>query len=483
MRSRLGFALLVSLSLLSTGACGPGASSAAPASAVPSPDATSPAYGMAYAIGLEAYTYGLPLLITDATFQTMTSVNVSQGAFGPVNQFNDVRAPNSATSTAVVAPGATSLSSIAWLDLSAEPLVLHVPAVTDHDYVLALLNPYTENLRNFSTASDTTPGDYVIAGPGQQAAAIPAGTTRVEVDATRIWVIGSTQLKGADDVAAVNAIQDGYTLTPLSRYGTAYVPPAPTDPVTKVTNATVPTGVAYFDALGALLAKFPPPAADAPELAKFATVGIGPGRAPSSDASLSADTLRGLADAAAAGPGAVTADVQAVYKAGFAKHAGYLLGGFGSYGTDYTTRAVIATVGLGAFLPQQAIYAMAWSDATGKPLDGSTAYGLHLATAPPSREGWSLTVYNLSGGLEANPLNRYAFTDTSTLARNGDGSIDITLSAAQPASATGQQNWLPITSGQGFEVIWRLFAPDPDAINGVLDGSGWQPPAITPIQP
>ena len=338
----------------------------------------------------------------------MTSVDVAQGAFGPVNQFNNERSPNTASSTAVVAPGATSLSSIAWLDLTAEPMVLHVPAVKDHHYVLALIDPYTENLRNFSDASGTKPGDYVIAGPGQQGATVPSGAERVDVDATRIWIIGSTQLKGADDVAAVNAIQDGYTLTPLSKFGAAYQPPEPANPVTTVTQAAIPTGLAFFDTLGQLLVAFPPPEADAPELAKLATVGIGPGRTPSTDVSLSADTVKGLTDAVADGPAAIQADVQQLYKADFARHGGYLLGGFGSYGTDYTKRAVIATVGLGAFLPQQAIYAMAWSDATGKPLDGSSSYVLHMAAVPPSQEGWSVTVYDLKGGLEANALDRYA---------------------------------------------------------------------------
>lgn len=501
MRARPGFGLLVSLSLVSSAACSPGvgqaptgapvatpsagasAAPSGPASAAPSPTPSSAAYHRAYQLGVEAYTYGLPLLITDATFKTMTSVNVSQGAYGPVNQFNHVRSSNTASSTAVVAPGATSLSSIAWLDLTAEPLVLHVPTVVGHDYVLALIDPYTENLRNFSNANGTKPGDYVIAGPGQQDAKIPAGTTRVTVDASRIWVIGSTQLKSEADVPAVNAIQDGYALTPLSQYGTNYQPPAPADPVTKVTEVAVPTGVAFFDTLGGLLAKFPPPAADQPELAKLDAVGIGPGKTPSADSSLDPDTLKGLADAVAAGRDAVAADVQQVYKADFPKHAGYLLGGFGSYGTDYTKRAVIATVGLGAFLPQQAIYAMAWSDSAGKPLTGANPYVLRMTAAPPSQEGWSVTVYNLQGGLEANALNRYAFTDTSNLAKNADGSIDIWLSAGQPDTAAQQQNWLPVIAGRGFEVTWRLFAPNASAIAGILNGAGWQPPAIEVVGP
>lgn len=75
-------------------------------------------YTQAYALGLQAYTYGLPLLETNKTFLSMTSINVSNGTgYGPVNQFNSVRQLNSPTSKAVVAPGANALSSIAWLDL------------------------------------------------------------------------------------------------------------------------------------------------------------------------------------------------------------------------------------------------------------------------------------------------------------------------------------------------------------------------------
>jgi hypothetical protein len=36
-------------------------------------------YQKAYAIGLQAYVYGLPLIETNKTFLTMTSVNVSNG--------------------------------------------------------------------------------------------------------------------------------------------------------------------------------------------------------------------------------------------------------------------------------------------------------------------------------------------------------------------------------------------------------------------
>jgi len=439
-------------------------------------------YNKGYATGLEAYTYGLPLLVTNTTFATMTSVDVSQGAFGPVNQFNNVRSLNNPGSTAVVAPGANSLSSIAWLDLSKEPQVLHVPEVKDHFFVLALIDPYTNNPMNFGSASQTVPGDYVIAGPGQQAVPIPAGTHRIDVNYSRIWIIGSTQLKGSGDVPNVTRIQDGYTLTPLSKYGTEYRPINATSPNTNVRVATMPAGLAFYDMIGDQLALFPPPAADQSALARFAEIGVGPGLHPSQNTHLSKDTIRGMEDALAAGPGQIRNDTGSQFLESFGKHNGYLLGGFGQYGTNYPLRAVISQVGLGAFTPDQAIYALSWADHDRKPLSGSTSYVLHMASAPPASESWTLTVYNLQGQMVPNPINRYQFSDTSAQTVNPDGSVDFYLQATQPTDPKKLANWLPTPSaGQGFEVMWRILGPSPSAVPGILDGTGWQPPAITAV--
>ena len=199
---------------------------------------------------------------------------------------------NDPTSKAVVAPGSNGLSSIAWLDLSSEPQVLHVPLVRHHFFVLALEDPYTNDIVNLGSVHGTRPGNYVICGPGQHSVPVPAGTHRVDVGYARIWVIGSTQLKGPGDVANVNKIQDGYTLTPLSEYGTGYHPVAPAHPETTVKNSPLPTGLAFFDVLGKLLAEFPPPAADQAELSALAAVGVGPGEQPSHEPGLSPTTLQ-----------------------------------------------------------------------------------------------------------------------------------------------------------------------------------------------
>ena len=50
----------------------------------------------------------------------------------------------------------------------------------------------------------------------------------------------------------------------------------------------------------------------------------------------------------------------------------------GVYGNYYLKRAIVALVGLGANLPEDAVYPLNFSDADGKPLTGANKYALHF---------------------------------------------------------------------------------------------------------
>ena len=165
--------------------------------------------------------------------------------------------------------------------------------------------------------------------------------------------------------------------------------------------------------------------------------------------SLSRDTVRGLEAAVAAGPPQIKADLASLFQAGFEKHNGYLVGGFGRYGIDFRLRAVIATIGLGAFTSDRAIFAMSPTDRSGAPLSGSSAYVMHLPSLPPVNQGWTVTVYSLQGFLIPNPIKRYQFNDRSKLTRNPDGSVDIYLQSTEPSDPAQAANWLPTARRAG----------------------------------
>lgn len=99
-----------------------------------------------------------------------------------------------------------------------------------------------------------------------------------------------------EDYDAVHALQDQVNLVPLSSYGKEYTPPAGTvDPSIDMKTAVRDqvnrlTAVEYFTLLAQLMKANPPAPADAPELARFAAIGLVPGQ------DFDANKLKGDAD-------------------------------------------------------------------------------------------------------------------------------------------------------------------------------------------
>src|SRR5262249_14338567 len=82
----------------------------------------------------------------------------------------------------------------------------------------------------------------------------------------------------------------------------------------------------------------------------------------------------------------------------------------GVYGNYYLKRAIVTQLGLGANLPDDAVYPMNLADETGKPLDGANTYTLHFdkGALPPVNAFWSITLYDAEGFQVGNRLNRFA---------------------------------------------------------------------------
>jgi hypothetical protein len=144
----------------------------------------------------------------------------------------------------------------------------------------------------------------------------------------------------------------------------------------------------------------------------------------------------------------------------------------GNYGTDYLQRACVELIGLGANLPEDAIYPVCYVDVDGRPLTGESRYVWHFDAGglPPVRAFWSATLYDAEGFQVANELNRFAIGDRDDLSFNDDGSLDILIQRDRPEGGTS--NWLPTPEG-GFNLCARLYYPKPE----VLDGS-WSPPPV-----
>jgi hypothetical protein len=149
----------------------------------------------------------------------------------------------------------------------------------------------------------------------------------------------------------------------------------------------------------------------------------------------------------------------------------------GVYGNYYLKRAIVAQVGLGANLPEDAIYPLNLGDETGRPLDGANKYTLHFdkASLPPVNAFWSVTLYDSEGFQVPNTLNRFAVSSWMPFKYNADGSLDLYFQNESPGKDK-EANWLPAPKG-AFNLTMRLYAPKSDALTGK-----WNPRPVTRVQ-
>jgi hypothetical protein len=462
----------------------PGASAAAPYN--PNDPVQAAEYQRALGLGVRAYVYGYPLLDTNRVFRTSTSVNVHDGSgAGPINQFSHFRRFTNPSDKTVVAPNRDTLYSIAWLNLRPQPIVVHMPVVKGRFVVFELVDPYTNNFASIGSVGHP-PGDYAVVPRGWRGR-LPRGVKEIRSAYTRVWVIGRTYIKNAADTPNVVKIQNEYSLTPLDKWGTSHRPTMPKHLVKRPTQFKVPgtqpgsDPLAFFDALGDQLKRFPPPAADRPLLGQLAAVGIGPGMHPSSDSRLDAATLAGLRASVAAGAQQITTDIQTDFLTVAPKHNGWLVARTGRYGTDYKTRALVDAIGLGAPVSSLAIYPFTVTDANLHPLNGANRYVAHFSRRYlpfPVRAFWSLTMYDSHGFFVPNKAGIYLLNNRSHLHYNHDGSLDIYIQPQPPTNRAQRRNWLPSPAGQAFRLIMRLYKPVDLA--GILSARTWQPPTVLP---
>src|SRR5579863_4590600 len=430
----------------------------------------------AHAIGVQAYLYFYSLITMDLTRKQLTNVVKPAGISAPMNTFANVPAYPTAEMKVVVRPNFDTLYSSAWLDLTKEPVIVSVPDTHGRYYLLPMLDMWTDVFASPGwRTTGTQAGDYAVTPPGWTGS-LPAGVVRIDAPTPYVWIIGRIKTDGPTDYAAVNKVQGDLKITPLSRWGKIAEPAAGTvDPSVdmktppKITVDTMPA--AKFFAYAAEILKLQPPhITDQPIIAQMQRIGIERGK------SFDIDKLD---PAIKAGLETAPDDAQKLMAWKVASLARVANGWsmntdtMGVYGNYYLKRAIITQLGLGANLPEDAIYPLNLADEEGKPLDGANAYVLRFekGATPPVNAFWSVTLYDAQGYQVANSLNRFAVSSWMPFKINPDGSLDLYFQNASPG-ADKEANWLPAPKGP-FNLTMRLYAPKSDALTGK-----WNPPSV-----
>lgn len=402
----------------------------------------------AHDIGVAAYLYFYSLVTMDLTRLQSTNVEPGTDPFkGPMNTFANVPAYPTAEMRMVVRPNFDTLYSAAWLDLTNGPVIVSVPDTGGRYYLLPMLDMWTDVFVSPGwRTTGTQANNFIVVQPGWrpdlreglvEEFKLPKDTQRIDAPTPYVWIIGRTKTDGPTDYDAVHKIQAGYKITPLSEWGktpkrveVTINPSVDMKTPPKVQVDTMPAD-RFFAYAAELLKLHPPHITDEPIVAQMKRIGIERGK--SFDfANLDPAVRKGLESVPEDAQKLMAWKVPTLARVvnGWSMNTDTM----GVYRNYYLKRAIITQAGLGANLPEDAIYPLNLADDAGEPLDGANKYVLHFdkGAVPPVNAFWSITLYDPQGFPVANALNRFAVSSWMPLKANPDGSLDLYFQNESP---------------------------------------------------
>ncbi|WP_298635337.1 DUF1254 domain-containing protein [uncultured Umboniibacter sp.] len=406
----------------------------------------------------EGYVYGLPLVIMDGTRIAMTDPRNAGSV--PINTFRHQKTFPDANFTAVVRPAVDFLYSTAMLDLSAGPIELNLPSFSDRYYMMPILDAYTNVI---ATPSSRNPNEFkqrlILVGPDHSA---PEGdeASIIRSPTNLAWAIGRIAATAGDDQLLAAETQSQISL--IAENDLVDIPSVQriTKPKDWVSNMSAEE---FFYRLSVSMAANPPATNDDEIIGKLEAINFVPG-----EPYILSEQSEEIQEVVALGVKVARERLQ--------EHITDLVDStdadwrfppdnLGRYGVDYNTRALVALVGLGANLQEDAVYPSASRDSEGRLLDGAHSYRLHFpeGTLPPARALWSITVYGSDGFLQSTATSKYKLGSMDSLVLNADGSVDLFFGGNPPEGR--ESNWLPANPGE-MVLTMRLYWPEQAVLNG-----------------
>lgn len=414
-----------------------------------------------------AYIYLYPLVLMDVTRKQQCS------AF---NTWLHSRKYPPGHFKMIIRPNFDTLYSIAWLDLTTGPVVIHTPDTNGRYYCMHMMDMWTDSFavpgsRTWGTEANScvVVGPHPSVDPQQQRHVIRSPTPYV-------WIITRIQTNGQADYSAVHKLQNGFQISGLGgeskRKGV---------PDIKREERTIPPfskvkqmqPKEFFDKALQLLSFFPPHQTDGSIVLQLERLGMISGQydqftydalPPQVQKALHHGATNGFHNMKKYSKEMSARNVQNGWE--------MALEGIGVYGNNYFRRAAVAAGGLGAVPAEDAVYS-----SLANALSSDNRYEMHIKESdlPPCDAFWSITLYDSTGYPVPNQWNKYALNNRHGLVFEKDGSIVLHLQQQSPGKER-ERNWLPTPVNGRFTLTGRYYAPRRELLAGK-----WKPPEVVQV--
>ena len=445
-----------------------------------------------YSLALQAATYGDPLVIMYLLRYNDSVGPKPKAAPNSLWRMENITTPQLAEQEGYVLPNTSTVYGFGFLDLRQEPVILTLPDSDGRYYMVETVDMWTNAFAYpVGATAGYQGGTFAMVGPGWSGA-LPDGVKRI--DCPTPWVLIQPRvevyLNGKLDLEGARKILGGIKTVGLAEFTGKPAPAAPpTDyPAPERVSLALPVStlnfrdpLQFWDLFSAAMNENPPPDAQVKALLPmFQPLGIELGK-PWDRSKVDPIVLKAMARAARTIP-AMMSD-QPVGRP--INHWFIPPPTIGDPQTDYRIRAIVATVGLTANTPREAIYFDATQDKEGEILTGTRRYTITFKETPPFKPPgfWSLAMYDLKNSYPVpNPLNRYVIgsDNRQSLKYNQDGSLTIHIEARNPGKDK-EANWLPAPAGP-FRLILRSYAPGDAMIDSLSDPKAYVPPPVVAVE-
>jgi hypothetical protein len=373
----------------------------------------------------------------------------------------------------------TTPYSVAWLDISAGPLVLEIPS--------SVLGPIDDAF--FKWDSDigfTGPdkgkgGKYLLLPPGYNGQ-VPDGYFVVKCRTFGHIMFFRTFLKDGNPAPGVDNVKKNLKIYLLSQ---ASNPPAMNfvNISGKVFNTIGPSDYSAFELIDYMIQHEPIDVMSPDMLGEFASIGIEKGKTFAPD-----DRMKKiLLDAASVGDAtARTLLYRTRIKETFYYPNSGWLGIFvgGSYKFEqngvrlldaqsmffFYATGITPAMSMKLAPGEGSAYAACFVDSKGEALDGSKTYQIHMPPKIPAKDFWSFTAYDnqTRSMLQTDQQFPAVGSENKGLLVNPDGSVDVFFGPRAPVGK--ENNWVQTIPGKGWNTLLRLYGP----LNPWFDKT-WQP--------
>lgn len=173
---------------------------------------------MARHVGTLAYLWGWPMV--DMTRQMHNETHLvapGQKIAAPVNHFYRYEhRMTPATASELRAPNNDTLYFGGWFDLTAEPVILQVPASNGRYHMLALTDFFNEVTHLSRRTHGTQARVFAMLGPGWKGT-LPPDVVPVPMATHQVWILGRMAVASEADEPAALALVRRYWAAPLSQ--------------------------------------------------------------------------------------------------------------------------------------------------------------------------------------------------------------------------------------------------------------------------